>query len=217
MAGNPANAINVNTTGIVYFNTSTFQSIGNGFAGQVLTSAGMSSQPIWASSPAAKFVLISSQTAANVSTISFTSIQGYTSYFLNFRGVRPTTNTDILQMLVSTDNGTAYQVSGYTSGLSYTPYNSATLNNINQSTYFAMSSGLSSTGFMDGFVYIYSLNVGLPACINGLATWNDTTLATQVSGQISGNAANSVNAIRLQMGAGNIANGVFSLYALSEA
>lgn len=51
MASTPANAINIASTGVVFFNASLFQSIAPGASGTVLTSTGVGLAPIWQNVP----------------------------------------------------------------------------------------------------------------------------------------------------------------------
>ncbi len=69
MAGTPANAIDITTTGVVYFNSSVFQSLTPGAAGTVLTSTG-STAPTWQSPSSITLSAIGSTPNANGGVIS---------------------------------------------------------------------------------------------------------------------------------------------------
>jgi hypothetical protein len=162
-------------------------------------------------------VLIQSQTASTSASIIFLSLTSYTDYVLVLRSVQPATNTANLRMLISQDNGSSYVVSGYTSGVNYTAYNSATITNVNSTADTRLSGPLSNAGQYNGWFMLTPTNVGNNMSLSGTATWNDTTLATTAMGSAGGFSPTGVNAIKFQMSSGNIAAGQFTLYGLKTS
>lgn len=166
----------------------------------------------------ASLVLISSQTASNVASISWTGLSTYTNYLLIWRGVWPITSTATMQLLVSADSGSNYQTTGYLSGLNYSPYNLTTLTNLNSTAAYVLTGPLNSGVSTGGNVWIHSINTGDITMINGTCSWADTTLATRAFGTIGGSQGTTgVNAIKVQMSSGNINIGVFDLYGIRES
>ncbi len=192
-------------------------STGLSTSGYVLTSTGSSSLPSFQALPASgALTLISTQTASNSATVSFTSgiTSTYANYLLVFNGVIPVTNGTDLRMVVSTNGGSSYLNSGYLSGYNFVAYNSAAWTNGNASTYFYLLVTQANTAGAggSGHVFLYDVSTGNTLKINGASTRSDS-----LYGLLQGNqSSNTFNAIQLAMSSGNISSGTFSLYGLSK-
>jgi hypothetical protein len=165
-------------------------------------------------------VLISSTTASSSASIAFTGLSAYSpNLLLVFDNVYPATNAAIFQMLTSTNNGSSYATSGYTSGLTYAAYNGTTVTNKNSTSAILLTntqSNSSSNGFC-GFLYLYNINQGNNFCTNGVFSWNDTTVGTIVNTIAAGAfSSTGVNAIQFSYSTGNIASGTFNLYSIQQ-
>lgn len=212
------NATSMATTrGTVYYDGTRLVTTATGSSGQVLTSNGSGSAPTYQSTSASRLVLISSQAASASASIIFTSISSYTNYLLVMNNVQPATNTAVLNMAVSQDNGATYLNTGYTSGILYNAYNSTTLTNSNSTTIFVLSGPQSSAGFFSCALSLHNVNLGDPCEISGIANWSDTTLATSAVGTIGGQSNTGINAIKVLFSSGNITSGTFSLYGVNES
>lgn len=198
--------------------TGAFQNAGAGGSGQILVSGGAAALPsfVSAASSGAALKLISSQTASNSATISFTGLSA-AGYLLVLTGVQPVTNTASLRMVVSSNNGSSYANTGYLGNTNYSAYNLATILNTNSTTFFPISGPVSSSGIYSSTFSILNINVGNGTIIGGNASWNDTTLVTAGVGYIGGIGPTGTNAIQFAFSSGNINSGVFSIYQYSVA
>lgn len=198
--------------------TGAIQNAGTGTSGQIYKSNGSISLPTWVN-PATvggSLILISSQTASNSATISFTGLTNYTNLLLVMNSVQPVTNTAVLNLLVSQD-GATYLTTGYTSGLVYNAYNTSVTSNLNSTAAFIISSSQSNSGIFSGSAFMHNLNLGEAFEIEGQSNWIDTTFSTSTFGRIGGQGPTGIVAIRLQFSSGNISTGTFTLYALAQS
>lgn len=161
------------------------------------------------------FQLVSSQTASTSASIIFTNLNSYKFYFLLINDCGPDTTNQMLEILVSQDNGSTYLGSSYACGINYAPYNSATLTNVNSTSYIPLTSSMLNTNTYSGNFYIFNTNIGSPLNIEGSGTWTDSSLGT-VTGNYIGLGPTGVNAIKIQYSSGNISEGSFNLYGLSS-
>ena len=175
-------------------------------------------------------VLISSQTASNSASISFTTginstYKEYQFYFIN---VRPATDSVEFQFNMSTDSGSNYNVTKTsTAFLAYA-------NEANTDAALTYDTGkdlAQSTGFQT----ISAGGVGNPAdeCLSGSMSLFNPASTTYVKHFISnnqfymsadythnsyvagyGNTTSAVNAIQFKMSSGNIADGTILMYGI---
>lgn len=162
-------------------------------------------------------VLISSQTASNSSSIIFSGLSTYNQYKLYIHKAQPVTNAQALRIEISTDNGSTWISTGYSAGVYYHAYNSTTITNSNSTSIIPISGPCSNGDSFTGELYMGSVNQPDYFTINGLCTWNDTTLGTTASGWMGGRGTTGVNAIRLTFASGNINNGNFTLFGIKTA
>lgn len=162
-------------------------------------------------------VLISSQTASNSASITFTGLSTYNQYKLYIHKAQPVTNAQVLRIEVSQNNGSTWINSGYSAGVLYNAYNSTTQTIGNSTTIMPISGPCSNGDSYTAELYMGSVNQADYYTLNGLATWNDTTLATTASGRVGGRATTGVNAIRLTFASGNINRGSFTLFGIKTS
>jgi len=200
-----------NTNGVIYYNGTNLTSTAVGTSTHVFTSNGAASAPSF-QSLVGSYNLISTQTAAASASIDFTGLTTYTNYQLTMSNVVLSSSAVNLLLAVSDDNGTSWKNSGYLSGLNYNAYNSATITNANNTTSFVIGNSLDNTDVYSATLNIFNVNIANPFIMIGNAAYTDTVITDFVTVLLGGNAAVSVNAIRIIPASGTITSGTFSLY-----
>lgn len=179
--------------------------------------------------PADGITFISSQTASNSATISFTSglTSTYKAYKFVFSNIKPATDNAYFNFNMSTDGGTNYNVTKTTT--SFTAYHNEadtdtnlvyeTARDLAQSTAFqtimgGIGNGADEAGSGTLTIYNPSSTVYVKHFIGDLNHYDSTdyTYRTLVAGY--GNTTSAVNAIRFQMSTGNISVGTIYLYGI---
>jgi trimeric autotransporter adhesin len=169
-----------------------------------------------ASPAAGSLVLLASISASSSATISFTSAisSTYSTYFMTWELVQPSTNLSSLEFLVSTNNGTSYITTNYQSGLVYIPYNSVTATNSTSTTVGLLSQTTGNTSYTSGNLWMYNVqNGGTFQAVGESVELSSAT--TYRMNYCCSNTATMVNAIQFLFSAGNITSGKFSLYGLT--
>lgn len=193
---------------------------GTGTTGQVLTSNGVSSPPTWqAASGGSGWVLLQSQTASNSATISFTTgiSATYYNYVLVFDGVVPVTNGALLQIQYSTNGGSSYVSTGYSSGTGLGSNVGGAGSSQGTSTsamvIAALNNAANNAGA--GTCWLYNLTSGSSAS-SVTRGYNVGSNLIILSGGLFGNTTSVINAIQLSFSSGNISAGHFHLYGISQ-
>lgn len=204
------------------YSTATYPAT-SGTSGNVLASDGTN----WisqANNITGNLVKISSQTitsAASVTQVSFNITTTYNTYQLIITNCQPATNAALLRMLFTNNGGQI--VAGYTSGITTNTYNLTTMANTNSTTFIPLCAAQSSTNSygLSGSLYLYNMNLTSPASacnwVIGHAYYVNSTPALAnaiIYGSCSISAV--VTSIQLVYSAGNINNGVFTLYGINE-
>ncbi len=188
-----------------------------GTAGNVLKSDGTN---IISSSNSGNHVLIQSQTASSVSSLTFTTgITGYDIYFLQYYGITNSAGAANLAIQVSTDGGSTYQTTNYVNNGYYS--NNSGLTNIYLTAFAGMliATDLDNTAApsFSGNGYLYNFGnaslhkqfvgqgAGKYASISNISThmgceWSTVTV---------------VNAFKILIDAGNM-SGTFKLYGIQN-
>lgn len=169
-----------------------------------------------------KLVLLSSKSASSSASIAFTSTISsfYSSYFVRIRSVVPATNDKKLQMLWSTNNGSTYIGSGYQWGFRYA-YAGSTggrVGNASDSTIVINDFIDNGSGANANFdIQLFNMNQASkwPTCLTKGTVLNGGLLLSQ-NGFGGLASSNQINAIKLQMSAGNITSGNFYFYGVVE-
>jgi hypothetical protein len=197
-----------------------------------ITNSSVSAVTSFANAPAGTLVLISTQTASNSATISFTTglDSTYDEYIFKFINVRPATDNANFTFNFSTDAGSNYNVTKTT-------------------TFFRANHGEDDSGGVLGYEGSFDLaqstdfqvlapEVGGGAdesCSGSLTLFNPSStvyvkhfianINDYVSADFSinffiagyGNTTSAINAIQFKMGSGNIADGIIKLYGVKKS
>ena len=155
---------------------------------------------------------LQSQTASNSATLDFTTLPTYSVYAVVFNNIRPATNAQDLEFLASSNNGSSYANSGYTSGINFNAYNSTTVTNATATTYGIMARSQSNGVGLYGTVFFTPGNGGWW----GQMSFLNTTAAATTLGFNLGSAGIVFNALRFQFASGNITSGAITLYGLNS-
>lgn len=154
---------------------------------------------------------LQSKTASNSATLDFTTIPTYTVYAVVFNNILPATNAQDFEFLASSNNGSSYAVSGYTSGINFNAYNSTTVTNATSTTYGIMARSQSNGVGLYGTVFFTPGNGGWWGQMN----FFNTTAAATTLGFNLGSAGIVFNAMRFLFASGNITSGSITLYGLN--
>lgn len=154
---------------------------------------------------------IQTQTASASATLNFTTLPVYPVYALVVRNLVPASNTQPLQMQISTNNGSTYTNSSYTAGINFNGYNSNTFTNFNATTYAPITSNSNSGSNVDALIYVYT---------SGRYTVTSSYNSTDVGGNSNasgggGLGASGINAFQFLFGSGNITSGTISIFGLN--
>lgn len=167
-------------------------------------------QPLTQSS----FVLLSSQTVSGAASVPFTSLitSMYATYMLISSNVSVSTTAQPT-IQISTNNGSSWISTGYTSGITINAYNATTWTNGTYTTYTPAMNNLLSSDTGNSTIFMYNLTNGSNYYANGTGSQiNSGTLQNLI--MTSTNATTNVNAIRIIGTAGTI-SGTFALYGLT--
>lgn len=171
--------------------------------------------------------LIQTQVASSSANIVFTSTyltSTYNNFLLVFSNVIPATVGALLELVVSTNNGSTYVSTGYQSARNSFYSNATGVGSFSTTGTFFFLSGPQGTFAWDSFalgssgsINLYSFTNGAAPVINGLTTYNDSVSEVSAVALIMGTVATtSINNIKIQCSTGNIASGIFSLYGISN-
>lgn len=206
------------TTGAIQQATTGFST-----AGAVLTSSGAGNLPSWQSGQGS-FILLNTQTASSVASISFSSTyitSTYTSYFLKFTNVKNTSSSPSqgpFSVTFSTNNGSSYLSTSYQSGYIQYVYNSSTLAN-NSSTTLGLLCNASSTSAnlnpLHGEIFFSFPQSGIASYV-GRCTSQSSTNAFMSNCYGINSGTTAINNIKFAYNSNNIATGTFSLYGIIQ-
>ena len=181
--------------------------------------------------PTGKLKLISSQTASNSASISFTSglNSTYKVYKFVFVNIHPRTDQVQFQFNLSTDSGSNYNVTktstGFDSfhaeadnnaGIEYNPYIDLAQSTSYQPLcwYIGGDADQAHSGYMDLFNPSSTTYVKHFISKISVTAENDQSVCAYVAGY--GNTTSAINAIRFQMSSGNF-DGTIYLYAIDNS
>ncbi len=224
IANGGTNATSMATTdGTVYYDGTRLVTTATGTAGQVLTSGGAGVAPSYSSAGATStgWVFISKQTASGGATLTFTSgiTATYKNYVLLFSSMIPTTAGDFIVVQLSTNSGSSYIATGYTSGINRMTISTATFTNANVTTWFYAGGQVNGTAGLNCAMYLYSLtnNVNPSSSCNFVMQQSGPTAGMGIAGGTY-NSAIIVNALQVSASSGgNITSGTVSLFGIKEA
>ncbi len=161
--------------------------------------------------PQPGWILLQTQTASVSASLEFKNINpSFATYAVVISNIKPATDAQDLKMLVSTDNGSTYSVSGYTGGINYQAYNSVVPNNATATTYAIFAKSQSNGVGMYGNAFLTPGNGGWW----GQMAFYNTVLATYTLGFNTGTSGLVFNAFKFLFVSGNITSGSISLYGI---
>jgi len=197
-----------------------------------ITNASVSAVTSFANAPAGTLILLSTQTASNSATISFTTglDSTYDAYEFHFINVRPASTSNFTFNL-STDSGSNYNVTKTTTTFESFQNEAGTDAVLSYNTALDLAQSTSFQTIAQG------VGNGADECVSGTFTLFNPSSTTYVKHFISnvnayyqggaysintymagyGNTTSACNSIRFQMSSGNIADGVFKLYGLKKS
>ena len=183
----------------------------DGSSGQVLQTNG-SGTVSWAtpSGGAGSFVHLDTQTAASVSTLTFSDITStYNNYLLLGRNLIPSAAGIYLNIQVAT-SGPTWATNGYNGGLNYLVWNSTSSTNINTGSGFLALQAVASN--YNSFNAQLTLTPGgYPMCFGEAQTSNTVQYTMGVY-----KTASTIVAIRTNIQGAHTFSGVISLYGYVE-
>jgi len=180
--------------------------------------------------PTGKLKLISSQTASNSASISFTTglDSTYKVYKFVFVNIHPRTNDVFFQFNLSTDSGSNYNVTKTTTYIS-TRHNEAdnfselsyqgTLDLAQSTSYQHLMENIGSEADENGSGSLTLFNPSSTTYVKHFISntnhyeHNNISINVQVAGY--GNTTSAINAVRFQMSSGNF-DGTIYLYAIQN-
>ena len=205
-----------------------------------ITNASVSAVTSFANAPAGTLILLSTQTASNSATISFTSglDSTYDAYEFHFINIRPASDNVDFTFNLSTDSGSNYNVTKTTTsfrafhdeGDVSSDVNYVTEDDLAQSTSFQLLSGGAGGSYMDstsdehlsGKLELFNPSSTtyvkhFIARTEYLAGSGATIFSTDTFIAGYGNTTSAVNAIQFKMSSGNIADGIIKLYGVRKS
>jgi len=214
------------------------RSLGNNITtGGVILPAGITNSSVsavtsFANASGGTLILLSTQTASNSATISFTTglDSTYDMYEFHFINVRPATDEVDFSFQLSTDSGSNYNTT-ITSTAFYTGHDESDAN-----AYVSYDGNLDlaqSTSFQQ---LAHDIGNGSDECGSGVLQLFNPSSTTYVKHFISriskyhaqnqmndvyiagyGNTTSAINAVQFKFSSGNIADGVFKLYGVKKS
>ena|ERR1700731_792327 len=156
--------------------------------------------------------LISTLGASVSASLAFTTLPTYSTYAFVINNLILATNTSNLEMVVSSNNGGTYAVTGYTAGINYTSYNSATVTNVNSTTFIPLTSAASNGVGISGTIFVTPNN----GSFYGQTSYLSTTSGVQAFGNVGGEFGIVANAFKFLSSSGNLTSGTISLYGINN-
>jgi hypothetical protein len=182
--------------------------------------------------PTDNLILISTQTASNSSTISFTTglDSTYDCYEFKFINIKPATDDSKFQFNFSTDSGSNYNVTKTTTWF-YTYHDEAdtatalsygTADDLAQSTSFqslATALGNGADENCSGSLQVFnpSSTTYVKHFLSRFSIYNEGSYAGDQFGAGYGNTTSAINAIQFKMASGNITDGIIKLYGVKKS
>lgn len=168
------------------------------------------------------WIRLSTATASASATVDFASLitSTYDLYVIELQNVKPATNTSVLYLRTSTNNGVSYDAGATDYNYSQIFTTGGTVSgNTASNAQIPLTGNISSTreGY-SGFVYITRPSVAQYCQIRCEGTYIDSTATASQVHLTNGTRATAadVDAIRFLMSAGNIASGVINLYGVKK-
>lgn len=176
-------------------------------------------------------VLLEQHTASSSASLNFTTrnatgqsgatIQSdYDEYLIEFVNVLVSTNSSGIKLLVSTNGGSSYATTGYSSNKTFTWTAFGNGSNITTSVpIFDVSSNTASLGGYSGWMRMFDpLNSSIATQFLGEGLYEDTNVntPTRVFQQARYSTAAAVNAFQIAPNTGTIASGTVRVYGIAK-
>jgi len=195
----------------------------NGTSGQVLTSQGSSALPAWSTTPNGSLVLIQTQTASSSSSINFTSgiSNTYNTYMVTINNLTQSNASTLyaLRLQFSSNGGSSYYSSGYTSWITYTPLSSISWGGATATSFIEVGNNITTNTIPNNIVfYIFEMTSGNGPMVTipGLDYFGIAgRYLTMGIGYYSPGTAMNALSFSMSNGSTNISTGTFSLYGLT--
>jgi len=197
-----------------------------------ITNDSVSAVTSFANASGGTLILLSTQTASNSATISFTTglDSTYDEYIFKFINIRPASDGTSFTFNLSTDSGSNYNVTKTTTWF-YTYHDEAdtattlsygTSDDLAQSTAFAnlvISQGSGADEAASGSLQIFnpSSTTYVKHFISRFSIYNSANYAGDQFSAGYGNTTSAVNAVQFKMASGNIADGTIKLYGVKKS
>lgn len=219
IAGGTSSAISISTSLIIYSatvtssNTNAITGAGTLSYGNI-TFSSSSGVNVTTQTPLVIFgggwSRIKTLTAGASTSLDFTSLPTYTVYAFVINSLVIATNAQQLLFRLSNDNGSTFAATGYTAGINYTSYNSATVTNVNSTTSFPLTSNASNGIGISGLIFCTINN----ASLWGKTQYTSTDSSVAAFGSLGGNGNIVANAFRFLSSSGNLTSGSITIYGL---
>jgi len=197
-----------------------------------ITNASVADVTSFANASSGTLILLSTQTASNSATISFTSglDSTYDMYEFKFIDINPASDSFEFRFNGSTDSGSNYNVTKTTTFFEAAHYEDDSLTNFRyrtdldlaQSTAFQplaadLGNGADETASGSLLIFNPSSTTYVKHFISNFNTYvaNNQSVQTLCAGYF--NTTSAVNAIRFQMASGNLTAGTIKLYGVKKS
>ncbi len=168
-----------------------------------------------------EFIFLSTQTASNSASLSFTSLitSQYPVYYIKIRSIIPATDTNNLVLTYSTNNGSTYLNSNYLWS-NYSVNSSAGAADFFSSsdTQCALAlqlSNSSTTTGLNGNYYLFGFGQSVVATFFGNGTLTNANGNPDLFESAGMNTSTTpINAIKFALTSGNITSGTIDLYGM---
>jgi hypothetical protein len=205
----PINVNSSNTNAITGAGTIQFTLIGyNGTSSKnnVTTQTPFITQP-------GTWKLLQTLTASSSASLEFKNLPTqFTQFAFTINNLRIATNAQAVQFVASSNNGVSYANSGYLNGINYTSYNSATVTNVNSTTFAVVTSNAANSAGISGLIFV-DLGDG---SYYGTVKYQSTDSAVNAFGTCGGGTGvGNFNAFKFQSSSGNLTSGSISIYGIS--
>jgi hypothetical protein len=202
-----------------------------GTSGQVLTSAGTGSAPTWTTPSAGAVSLLATVTASSSATVNFDSTyitSTYDAYMIVMNSVLPATNSVVMSIDASSNNGSSFPYSWTNTGTGFSSNGTSAQGTGGGQN--KLNGGLTAAATEQKFtnaagkpfnctMYLFKPSAAQYFQCTWDATWiSDVSSALcWVGMSATTNSATAINYIRFAMSSGNIASGTFRLYGISNS
>ena len=192
-----------------------------GTSGQVLTSGGTSASPTWTTPSSGAISLISTQTVSSATSIQWTGLSDYDSYFIILHNIYTSSNNYQLQLQVGYGTTPTYITSNYNTAKTQNQNGTLTGNsNVTTAQFIIAENGTynsSSGNGTSGFLYLNGFISGVNTTFNGKVSYSYNSYGYPEMDDFGGWLTDTSvkTAIRIRQQFSNI-TGTASLYGISS-